>query len=194
MKSIGMVFTLMLALVTPSVAAQVSPVHNPTPPKVTLIFDMGGRGDGGFNDSAYRGLEKAVAELGVKAVYIEHKRNLELEHAVNQAAASDAGMIIGVGFAFSDTLKKLAEHYPQKKFVCVDYSAAYDDTGRIAPLPANLAGLQFREEEGSYLVGAIAALKSKTGTIGFIGGMDSPIIRKFQAGYLAGARAVRPDI
>jgi basic membrane protein A len=189
-----MFFSLMLALTTPSVAAQGSPTPNPQSPKVALIFDMGGRGDGGFNDSAYSGLEKAVAELGVKAVYIEHKRNLELEHALNQAAASDAGMIIGVGFAFSDKLNKLAVRYPQKKFVCVDYSAKYDDTGRMVSLPANLAGLQFKEEEGSYLVGAIAALKSRTGTIGFIGGMDSPIIRKFQAGYLAGASAVRPGI
>jgi basic membrane protein A and related proteins len=194
MKRIGMIFSLMLTLAASSVAAQASPAQSPVPPKVALIFDIGGRGDGGFNDSAYRGLEKAVAELGVKAVYIEHKRNLELEHALNQAAASDAGMIIGVGFAFSDRLRKLAEHYPHKKFVCVDYSATYDDKGGIAPLPANLAGLQFKEEEGSYLVGAMAALKSKTGTIGFIGGMDSPLIRKFQAGYLADAHAVRPDI
>ena len=194
MKRIGMIFSLMLTLAASSVAAQASPAQSPVPPKVALIFDIGGRGDGGFNDSAYRGLEKAVAELGVKAVYIEHKRNLELEHALNQAAASDAGMVIGVGFAFSDRLRKLAEHYPRKKFVCVDYSATYDDKGRIAPLPANLAGLQFKEEEGSYLVGAMAALKSKTGTIGFIGGMDSPLIRKFQAGYLAGAHAARPDI
>ena len=174
--------------------AQDAFAQNPNPLKVALVFDIGGRGDGGFNDSAYNGLQKAVAELGVKAVYVEHKRNLELEHALNQVAASDAEMIIGVGFSFSDKLNKLAARYPDKKFVCVDYSVKYDDKGRIVPLPANLAGLLFKEEEGAYLVGAMAALKSKTGIIGFIGGMDSPIIRKFQAGYLAGAKAVRPDI
>ncbi len=194
MKVIWKAFLLMTALAASSFAAQDSATHYPIPPKVALIFDIGGRGDGGFNDSAYRGLEKAVAELGVQAAYIEHKRNLELAHAVNKAAASDAGMIICVGFAFSDTLNKLAVRYPDKKFVCVDYGATRDDKGRIAPLPPNLSGLQFKEEEGSYLVGAMAALKSRTGTIGFIGGMDNPIIRKFQAGYLAGARAVRPDI
>lgn len=194
MKRIWMVFSLMMALAAPFVAAQASPAQNSNPLKVALFFDIGGRGDGGFNDSAYNGLEKAVAVLGVKADYIEHKRNLELEHDLIRAAASEAGMIIGVGFAFSDTLNKLAAQYPHKKFVCVDYSVKYDDKGRIAPLPANLAGLLFREEEGSYLVGAVAALKSKTGKIGFIGGMDSPIIRKFQAGYLAGASAVRQGL
>jgi basic membrane protein A and related proteins len=186
--------SLMLFLSASLVMIQVSFAQNHEPLKVAIIFGIGGRGDGGFNDSAYNGLEKAVAELGVKAVYVERRRNLELEHAINEAAASDAGMIIGVGFSFSEKLHKLAVQYPDKKFVCVDYSVKYDDKGRIAPLPSNLAGLTFREEEGSYLVGAIAALKSRTGKIGFIGGMDSPIIRKFQAGYLAGARAVRPGI
>ncbi|MEN6359259.1 MAG: BMP family ABC transporter substrate-binding protein, partial [Smithella sp.] len=194
MKRMWVVYSLMLFLAVSLVVVQVPLAQNTAPLKVALIFDIGGRGDGGFNDSAYTGLEKAAAELGVKAVYVEHKRNLELDQAVGEVLASDAGMIIGVGFAISDKLNKLAAKYPDKKFVCVDYSVKYDDKGRIIPLPANLAGLVFKEEEGSYLVGAIAALKSKTGKIGFIGGMDSPIIRKFQAGYLAGARAVRPDI
>ncbi|MFZ2419460.1 MAG: BMP family ABC transporter substrate-binding protein [Smithellaceae bacterium] len=194
MKRMWVVYSVMLFLAVSLVVVQVSLAQNTAPLKVALIFDIGGRGDGGFNDSAYTGLEKAAAELGVKAVYVEHKRNLELDQAVGEVLASDAGMIIGVGFAISDKLNKLAAKYPDKKFVCVDYSVKYDDKGRIIPLPANLAGLVFKEEEGSYLVGAIAALKSKTGEIGFIGGMDSPIIRKFQAGYLAGARAVRPDI
>lgn len=194
MKRKWAVLSLMLALAAFLVAAKNTFAQTPPPLKVALVFDIGGRGDGGFNDSAYRGLEKAVSELGVRAVYIERKRNLELEQALNQAAASDAGMVIGVGFAFSDKLDRLAVQYPDKKFVCIDYSARYDEKGRIEPLPANLEGLQFKEEEGSYLVGAIAALKSKTGRIGFIGGMDSPIIRKFQAGYMAGARAVRPGI
>lgn len=168
--------------------------QSPEPLKAVLIFDMGGRGDGGFNDSAYSGMEKAVAELGVQAVYIEHKRNLDLDHAVNEAAASDAQVIIGVGFAFSGKFDHLAVRHPDKKFVVVDYSVKFDERGNLSAPPPNLAGLTFKEEEGSCLVGAIAALKSQTGKIGFIGGMDSPIIRKFQAGYEAGAKAVRPGI
>ena len=194
MKRMAVFFLLMLVLAVSLVTVQEAPAQNPKPLKVALIFDIGGRGDGGFNDSAYRGLEKAVAELGVKAVYVEHKRSLELEQAVHEAAASDAGMVIGVGFAFSEMFNQLAAKYPDKKFVCIDYSVKRDDRGRIIPLPANLAGLTFKEEEGSYLVGALAALKSKTGKIGFVGGMDNPLIRKFQAGYQAGANAVRPGI
>ncbi len=164
------------------------------PLKVALIFDIGGRGDGGFNDSAFRGLDKAVKELGVESVLREPRRNLEREMSLNEAAASDAGLIIGVGFSFSDRMNDLAAKYPGKKFVCVDYGQKFDAAGRPLPPPANLAGLRFKEEEGSYLVGVIAALKSRTGKIGFLGGMDGPVIRKFEAGYKAGAKSVRPEI
>jgi basic membrane protein A and related proteins len=162
--------------------------------KVALIFDIGGRGDGGFNDSAYRGFEKAAREFGIKTVLAEPRRSLDRESALNALAVSDADMVIGVGFAFTENMNALAARYPDKKFVCVDYGAKYDSKGNVASPAANLAGLLFREEEGSYLVGAIAALKSRAGKIGFIGGMDCPIIRKFEAGYITGAKAVKPDI
>ncbi len=194
MKRIGSIFLLLPALLAFLATAREAPAQDRTPLKAVLVFDVGGRGDGGFNDAAYNGLEKAVADLGVKAVYVEYKRNLELDRALAEAAVSDAGMIIGVGMVFSERLTKLAAQYPDKRFACVDYHVRYDDRGLIEPLPANLAGLTFREEEGSYLVGALAALTSRTGRIGFVGGMDNPIIRRFQAGYLAGASAVRPDI
>lgn len=194
MKKASILFLSLLVLAGSSAVVGEGKAQSPAPLKVVLIFDMGGRGDGGFNDSAYNGMEKAVTELGVKAVYVEHKRNLELDHAINEAAASDSQMILGVGFAFSDKFAQLAARHPDKKFVVVDYSAKYDERGNLISPPPNLAGLTFKEEEGSFLVGAIAALKSRTGTIGFIGGMDSPIIRKFQAGYEAGAKAVRPKI
>ena len=194
MKKVSILFLSFLMLAGFLAVVQQGKAQSPAPLKAVLIFDMGGRGDGGFNDSAYSGMEKAVAELGVQAVYIEHKRNLDLDHAVNEAAASDAQVIIGVGFAFSGKFDHLAVRHPDKKFVVVDYSVKFDERGNLSAPPPNLAGLTFKEEEGSCLVGAIAALKSQTGKIGFIGGMDSPIIRKFQAGYEAGAKAVRPGI
>ncbi len=194
MKKERLFTSLVCAFIILLTGVQNIPAQDSNPLKVALLFDIGGRGDSGFNDSAYKGLEKAVSGLGVKAVYIEQKRNLEREHAANEAAASDAGIIIGVGFAFSEKLSALAEKYPSKKFICIDYTIKYNDKGEPEPLPFNMAGITFREEEGSYLVGAVAALTSKTGSIGFMGGMDSPIIRRFQGGYLAGARAVRPDI
>lgn len=188
------VVALLFALTASLLSLQDCPAQVPSSGKVVLIFDISGRGDGGFNDSAYRGLERAVAEFGVQAEYVEHKRNLDRDNALKKAAVSDAGLIIGVGFAFSDKMNELADSYPDKKFVCIDYSVRYDDKGNSKPLPSNFYGITFREEEGSYLVGAIAALTSKTGQIGFIGGMDNDIIRKFQGGYIAGATAIRPDI
>ncbi len=194
MKKEWFVLGLTLVLVVMSGAVREALAQDQALPKVALFFDVGGKEDSGFADSAYKGLEKASAHLAVKAVYVEHTRPLDLERTLNQVAASDAGMIIGVGFAFSEKLGQLAVKYPEKKFVCIDYSPGYDDKGKMVPMPDNLAGITFREEEGSYLVGAIAALKSKTGRIGFLGGMNCPIIRKFEAGYVAGAKAVRPDI
>jgi basic membrane protein A len=161
--------------------------------KVALIFDMGGRGDNGFNDSAYLGFEKARRDFNIVAMYLEPKRSLDRDSMLAALAASDADMIIGIGFAFTDSMNALAARYPAKKFVCVDYSVAADDSGRVIPPPSNLAALLFREEEGSFLVGAIAALKSGTGKIGFVGGMESPLIRKFEAGYIAGAMAAKPE-
>lgn len=162
--------------------------------KVALVFDVGGRGDHGFNDSAYIGLERAAKKLGIKPVYIEQNRYLDRERALNSVASSDVDVIIGAGSTLTGKMNELATRYPGKKFVCIDYSITYDDKGNAVPPATNLAALTFREEEGSYLVGAIAALKNKTGKIGFIGGMDNSIIRKFKDGYMAGAKAVRPEI
>jgi basic membrane protein A len=98
-------------------------------------------------------------------------------------------MVIGVGFLFSDDITKLAKQFPNVKFACVDYNLPQGET---AP-PANLAGLRFREHEGSYLVGAIAGLVTKAKKVGFVGGMKIPLIRKFEAGYEAGVKQVCPD-
>jgi basic membrane protein A len=148
-----------------------------------MVFDVGGRGDGGFNDLGALGMERAVRELGIEARYIESRRTLDRDTALRAAADSDAGMIIGVGFAFSESFNELAARRRDKKFVCVDYSGRRDGQGREVPPEENLAGLTFREEEGAFLVGAMAAWKSKTGKIGFLGGMDSQVIRRFLAGY-----------
>jgi basic membrane protein A and related proteins len=193
-RKIGRFCAVLLVSLAIFSTAQEGGAQNNPPLKVAMVFDVAGRGDGGFNDSAARGLERAVLELGVKAFYIDAVRNLDRDLALNAAAESDVGMIIGVGFAFTDPFNELAARYPGKKFVCVDYSVRYDDRGHVVPPVQNLAALTFKEEEGAYLVGAIAAWKSRTGKIGFIGGMDSPVIRKFLAGYQAGAEAARPDI
>jgi basic membrane protein A and related proteins len=156
-------------------------------PVVGLVFDVGGRGDKSFNDQAYAGLERAQRELGITFRTLETGEGADREAAMRQLAAGDAGLIFGVGFLFTDDIRALAVEFPEKKFACVDYTLNPGDT-----LPPNLVALKFKEEEGSYLVGALAALVSTTGKVGFVGGMQIPLIKKFEAGYVAGVRAVDP--
>jgi basic membrane protein A len=106
-------------------------------------------------------------------------------------AAQGMDLVVGVGFVFSDDLEALGRDYPEVSFAGVDYALRVQD-GRPVPPPPNVAALRFREEEGAFLVGALAALVSRTGTVGFVGGMDIPLIRKFEAGYRQGARHACP--
>lgn len=154
---------------------------------VGLVFDIGGRGDKSFNDAAYAGLERAQKELGVTYTTLETNEGSDREAQLRQLAAGDAKLVFGVGFLFTDDVKALAKEFPQQKFACVDYTVDPTDT-----LPPNLLALKFREEEGSFLVGALAGLLTRTNKVGFVGGMEIPLIRKFQAGFAAGVKAVNP--
>jgi basic membrane protein A len=156
--------------------------------KVGLVFDVGGLGDKSFNDAAFAGLKRAEKELGVIGEYREPGEGAHREAHLRHFAKGDADLIIGVGFLFTDEIRSMALDFPKKKFACVDYTVDERE------IPSNLAALTFREEEGSFLVGAIAALKSQTGKIGFVGGVESPLIKKFETGYTQGAKYVRPDI
>src|SRR6476661_2910990 len=108
-------------------------------------------------------------------------------------AAEGMDIVIGVGFIFTDDLTQLAKEYPNTKFAGVDYSVSTDKDGKVIQPPANLAALKFREEQGSFLVGAIAALVGKSKKVGFVGGMNFPLIHKFEMGYAAGVKQVCPD-
>jgi basic membrane protein A len=158
--------------------------------RVGLVFDVGGRGDKSFNDSAYRGVERAARELGVDVNMIEPGDGADRESGIRMLAAARYDLVIGVGFIFSDDLYAAALAYPGVKFACIDY-AKFDASGFVTP-PPNMLAIKFHEEEGSFLVGALAALTSKSGAIGFIGGMQIPLIEKFAAGYAAGAHEVCP--
>jgi basic membrane protein A len=178
-----------LILALPSRRAEKASATAPTL-KVGLVFDVGGRGDKSFNDAAYAGLERAQKELGIEARYLEPSEGSDREAALRLLASQGMDLLIGVGFIFTDDLTVLAREYPHIHFAGVDYVVP-EDLGQI---PANLAALSFSEEEGSFLVGALAALRSQTGTIGFIGGMDIPLIKRFEAGYVKGAKTARPDV
>jgi basic membrane protein A len=161
--------------------------------RVGLVFDIGGRGDKSFNDSAYRGLQRAHEELGIVFQYLEPAEGSDRETGLREYASRRFGLVIGVGFMFSDDIEKMAREFPSVKFACVDYTVKYDAQGEPRPLPENLAGIKFREEEGSFLAGAAAALVSESHVIGFVGGMNVPLIHKFESGYRAGAKHVVPQ-
>lgn len=151
--------------------------------KVGLVLDKGGKDDKSFNASAYEGATKAQKELGIEFKYVEANDLNALENLHRSFASKDFDLIIGIGFSQTDAIKKIANNFPNKKFVLVD--------GELNQ--PNVRSLLFEEHEGSYLIGAIAALHSKN-KIGFIGGMDIPLIRRFEMGYQAGAKKINPKI
>ncbi len=160
---------------------------------VGIVFDLGGRGDKSFNDGAYLGAERAEKELGVRVRFIEPGEGSDRESGLRLLAAEGMDIVIGVGFIFTDDLTQLAREYPTTHFGGVDYSLSTDRAGNVIQPPANLAALKFREEQGSFLVGAIAALVSTSKKVGFVGGMNFPLIQKFEAGYTAGVKQVCPE-
>lgn len=154
--------------------------------KVGLAYDIGGRGDQSFNDSAAAGLDKAKAELGVETKDAEAQAGepeAAKEERLRQLAEGGFDPVLAVGFAYSKSLKKVAAEYPEVKFAIIDDVDAKGD---------NIANLVFAEHEGSFLVGAAAALKSKKGNVGFVGGVNVPLIKKFEAGFKAGVQAAKP--
>jgi basic membrane protein A len=161
--------------------------------EVGIVFDVGGRGDKSFNDGAYLGAARAMRDLGAHVRFVEPGEGSDREAGLRVLAAEGMDLVIGVGFIFSDDLTQLAKEYPATKFAGVDYAVATDSAGNPLPLPPNLAALKFREEQGSFLVGALAALVGGSKTLGFVGGMDFPLIHKFEVGYRAGVKAVCPD-
>ena len=181
---------LVLLFVHPSGAA-VPPTGDAV--DVGVVFDLGGRGDKSFNDGAYLGAERAEKELGVRVRFIEPGEGSDRESGLRLLAAEGMDLVIGVGFIFTDDLTQLAKEYPNTRFAGVDYSVATDTDGKVIPPPPNLAALKFREEQGSFLVGALAALVGNSRKVGFVGGMDFPLIQKFEMGYKAGVKKVCPD-
>jgi basic membrane protein A len=151
--------------------------------RVGLVLSVGGLGDKSFNDSAYQGLMRAKAELGAEPVYGQPEQMSEDEKYLRQYAEQGMDLVIAVGFLMMDALAKVAPEFPEVRFAIID--AVVDQP--------NVASLVFREHEGSFLVGAIAGLVTKTGKVGFVGGMDIPLIHKFEVGYTEGAKYVRPD-
>src|SRR3954452_382371 len=161
--------------------------------KVGIAYDTGGRGDKSFNDSAFAGVQKAVKDNGGK--YTELSPNSDAstrDDLLTQLADQGYNPVVAVGFAYGGVIGDVAKQYPDTQFAIVD-SSGLDADGK--PLGAgNITGLQFAANEGSFLGGVAAALKTTTNHIGFVGGVQTPLIQAFEAGYVAGAKAAKPDI
>jgi basic membrane protein A len=156
--------------------------------KVGLAYDVGGRGDQSFNDSAAVGLDKAKAEFGAQIKELEAtsgETDAQKEERLRLLASGGYNPVIAVGFSYAAPLKKVAPEFPEVKFAIVDDSSI---------TAGNVTNLVFAENQGSFLVGVVAAQASKTGSLGYIGGVNTPLLKKFEAGFTAGAKAVNPGI
>jgi basic membrane protein A len=158
--------------------------------RVGIVFDIGGKNDRSFNAAAWEGVKRAEKDLDIVLRDVEPGNPTSIEPAMRAFAERNFDLIIGVGFAQGPIMEKVARDYPNINFAIVD-GVILDKEGN--PFK-NVASLVFREHEGSFLVGMIAAQKSKSGVLGFVGGMDIPLIHRFETGYEEGARFVNPNI
>jgi basic membrane protein A and related proteins len=172
---IPLVVALGAALFSNAAVAEVSPA---------VIYDFGGKFDKSFNQSASMGVEKFKKETGIPVREFEIQNASQREQAMRQFAKRGATIIVAVGFTQASAVETVAKEYPDVKFAVID---------GVVDLP-NVESINFKEQESSYLCGVAAAMATKTGKVGFVGGMDIPLIRKFAVGYKAGVASVDPKI
>jgi basic membrane protein A and related proteins len=175
MKQIRTAAAVALALATLSGVARAEPA---------VVYDMGGKFDKSFNEAAYNGAERWKKETGKSFMEFEIANETQREQAMRRMAERGANPVIGIGFSQASSIEKVAKEFPKLQFAIIDM---------VVPLP-NVESVVFKEQEGSFLVGMMAALASKTGKVGFVGGMDIPLIRKFQCGYEQGAKHANPKV
>ncbi|MCP4317959.1 MAG: BMP family ABC transporter substrate-binding protein [Hyphomicrobiales bacterium] len=151
--------------------------------KPAIIYDLGGKFDKSFNESAYNGAEKFKTETGIEYRDFEIQNDAQREQALRKFAKDGNNPIVMAGFSWAAALEKVASEYPDTNFAIIDM---------VVDLP-NVRSVVYKEQEGSFLVGVMAAKASKSGTVSFVGGMDIPLIRKFACGYAGGVKATNPD-
>jgi basic membrane protein A len=172
--------TLIATLAAATFAAGVASAQDFTP---AVIFDMGGKFDKSFNEAAYNGAERFKNESGIEYLEFEVTNESQRDQALRRMARRGANVVIAVGFSFATPLEQIAKEFPDTKFVIID---------GVVEQP-NVQSVVFKEHEGSFLVGMAAAMASKTGKVGFVGGMDIPLIRNFAHGYQQGVKYINPD-
>ncbi len=174
MRSLLSALAVSLFAATTAMAADFTPA---------VIFDMGGKFDKSFNEAAYHGAEKFKDETGIPYLEFEVTNESQRDQALRRMARRGANVVIAVGFSFATPLEEISKEFPDTKFVIID---------SVVDAP-NVQSVVFKEHEGSFLVGMAAAMASKTGKVGFVGGMDIPLIRNFAHGYEQGVKYVNPD-
>lgn len=164
--------------------------NRPAALKIGLVPGVGGLGDGGFNDAVYNGLVRAQNEFGeaIDTTFVTSPDANKLEKELQTLAQNGNDMIIATGYYYADPVAKIAGEYPGTKFVLIDASLP-----NLNP-DSNITCVTFKDNEGAFLAGAAAALKSQSGKIGFVGGVDTPVINNFATGYTAGAHYINPSI
>ena len=172
--------TLIATLAAATFAAGVASAQDFTP---AVIFDMGGKFDKSFNEAAYNGAERFKQEAGIEYLEFEVTNESQRDQALRRMARRGANVVIAVGFSFATPLEQIAKEFPDTKFVIID---------GVVEQP-NVQSVVFKEHEGSFLVGMAAAMASQTGKVGFVGGMDIPLIRNFAHGYQQGVKYINPD-
>ncbi|MGM0792295.1 MAG: BMP family lipoprotein [Bacillota bacterium] len=182
-KKLGLLLLAILLLTGCSMPGDAAEVKQEKEYKIGILLSTTGLGDDSFNDSAFRGLERARDELGVLFDYKEAPDG-DLEEKLTELVEEKNDLVIGLGFTAQEPLEKIAKKYPKQQFLLID---------AVSELP-NIASITFKEHEGSFLVGMAAAMASRSNTLGFIGGEDAEVIHHFEQGFIQGARHVKPDI
>ena len=185
LASLAVLCLLALAILSPACTTSRSrEMDDKSKIHVGIVFDIGGKDDRSFNAAAWQGVVRASQDFSIVLRDVEPGNPTSIEPAMRAFAERGYNLVIGVGFAQSPIMERVAKDYPNVNFAIID---------GVIPLP-NVASLVFMEHQGSYLAGMIAARASKTGVLGFIGGMDIPLIHRFELGYEEGARSVNPNI
>ena len=175
MKKILLTLMATASMAASALAADVKPA---------VIFDLGGKFDKSFNEAAFNGAEKFKAETGIEYRDFEIANDAQREQALRKFAGDGNNPIVVAGFSWAAALEKVAPEYPDTKFAIIDMVV----TGQ-----PNVKSIVFKEQEGSYLAGVMAAIAAKSNKVGFVGGMDIPLIHKFACGYVGGVKSVKPD-
>lgn len=175
MKKILLTLMATASMAASALAADVKPA---------IIYDLGGKFDKSFNEAAFNGAEKFKAETGIEYREFEIANDAQREQALRKFAGDGNNPIVVAGFSWAAALEKVAAEYPDTKFAIIDMVV----TGK-----PNVKSIVFKEQEGSYLAGIMAAMSAKSDKVGFVGGMDIPLIHKFACGYVGGVKSVKPN-